>query len=130
MIGNESFDDLVLYDVDAPVVDDGNVVIVGPDGDIFHVRLFSTDQASDPGCGASFESLVEAFIQLSERRQTQDIKIVFVERFGDVLSQAALLLPPEIAIYLFQMHYHVVKANGEFLCVFWELIKLGLFSAN
>ena len=125
---NESSDDLVLGDLDAPVLDDGNVVIVGVGGDIHHA-FFSRDQALDPGCGAFFKSVVEAFIQLSERRQAQDIECVDIERLGDVCLQAALLLLPAFLADLVQTQYDVVEADGEFLCALWELTKRGLFSA-
>ena len=125
---NESSDDLVVGDVDAGVLDDGNVVIVGVDGDIHHAS-FSRDQALDPGSGAFFESVVEAFIQLSERRQAQDIECVDIERLDDVCLQAALLHLPVSGADLVQTHYDVVEADGEFLCALWELTKHGLFSA-
>ena len=60
LIRNEFPDDLVVGDVDASVLDDGNVVIVVVDGDMLFNDI--RDQAHDPGFNASFECGVEAFI--------------------------------------------------------------------
>ena len=125
---NQSSDDLVLDDVDAAVLDDGNVVIVGVDGDI-HRAFFSRDQVLDPGTGALFESVVEASIPFSERRQAQDIKCVDFERLDDVCFQAALLRLPTLCADLVQTHIDVVEADGEFLCALLEFTKDGPFSS-
>ena len=61
---NEVFDELVVIDVDAIPVEDGNVVIVVVDGDRYSLSIPApSNQSLNPGFSASsLECGVEAFI--------------------------------------------------------------------